>query len=252
MKRLPKGHHDWGFQYMALRPTGNRRYCVVWAAQAARKPLPLLRMGPVDFMFTIRSRKSSKVVCLFVFVWGVCRNGTFPPKHHWKRWGRACPSPCPAGFLGGKGVATPNISDSGPGSIKSYPKDLWVGQVPDTAICSRIQIMLVSMSLDRFSAVPPSLSFPGGEGGTPETRSNTNRNQHEFKPRAVSSTYLDSEQQTKIYILVLLCFWPLFGQSWPQERAQRPRLEKRYIHQRKLARGIDPKAPRKLKSKIWP
>ncbi len=42
------------------------------------------------------------------------------------------------------------------------------------------------------------------------------------------------------------------GQSWTQEHAQRPRLKKRYMNQRTLARGIDVKAPRKLKSKIWP
>ena len=47
-------------------------------------------------------------------------------------------------------------------------------------------------------------------------------------------------------------FWPIFGQSWAQERAQRPRLEKRYINQRRLAREIDSKAPNKLKSKMWP
>ncbi len=35
----------------------------------------------------------------------------------------------------------------------------------------------------------------------------------------------------------------MFGQSWAQERAQRPRLEKRYINQRKLTREIDSKAP---------
>jgi hypothetical protein len=57
-------------------------------------------------------------------------------------------------------------------------------------------------------------------------------------------TYLDSEQETKIYILVVLGFGPVFGQTWAQEPAQRPRLEKRYINQRKLAREIDSKAPR--------
>ncbi len=43
-------------------------------------------------------------------------------------------------------------------------------------------------------------------------------------------SYLDSEQETKIYILVVLGFWPVFGQSWAQEPAQRPRLEQRYIN----------------------
>ena len=33
-------------------------------------------------------------------------------------------------------------------------------------------------------------------------------------------------------------FLSVFGQSWAQERAQRPRLEKRYINQRKLAPGV--------------
>ena len=56
------------------------------------------------------------------------------------------------------------------------------------------------------------------------------------------TTYLDSEQDTKIYILVFRCFWSVFGQSWAQEPAQRPRLEKRCINQRKLAREIDSKA----------
>ncbi len=54
-------------------------------------------------------------------------------------------------------------------------------------------------------------------------------------------TYLDSEQETKIYILVVLSCWPVFGQSWGQERL---RLEKRCINQRKLARKIDSKSPR--------
>ncbi len=35
----------------------------------------------------------------------------------------------------------------------------------------------------------------------------------------------------------------MFGQSWAQEPAQRPRLEKRYMNQRKLTREIDPEAP---------
>ncbi len=61
-------------------------------------------------------------------------------------------------------------------------------------------------------------------------------------------TYLDSEQETKIYILVSLVFLPFFGQSWAPERAQRPQLETRYMNQRNLAREIDSKAPRKLKS----
>ncbi len=37
-------------------------------------------------------------------------------------------------------------------------------------------------------------------------------------------------------------FGPVFGQSWAQEPAKRPRLEKRYINQRTLAREIDSKA----------
>ncbi len=57
---------------------------------------------------------------------------------------------------------------------------------------------------------------------------------------------------TKIYSLVVLGFGPVFGQTWAQENAQRPRLEKRYINQRKIEREIDSKAPRKLKYKIWP
>ncbi len=34
-------------------------------------------------------------------------------------------------------------------------------------------------------------------------------------------------------------FWSVFGQSTAQDLAQRPRLEKRYINQRNLAREID-------------
>ncbi len=80
-----------------------------------------------------------------------------------------------------------------------------------------------------------------------------------------NQTYLDSEQQAKqnkqthIYIytyvfgfLCLICFLMVFGQSWAQERARRPRLGKLYINQHKLTREIDPKATRKLKYKIWP
>ncbi len=66
------------------------------------------------------------------------------------------------------------------------------------------------------------------------------------------SSYLDSEQEAKIYVGVVLCCLPIFGQSGAQERAQRPRLEKRYINQTKLAREIDSMAPRKVKFKIWP
>ncbi len=43
----------------------------------------------------------------------------------------------------------------------------------------------------------------------------------------------------------------IFGQSWAQERAQRLRLEKRCMNQRKLAREIDSKAPGYLKA-VWP
>ncbi len=45
-------------------------------------------------------------------------------------------------------------------------------------------------------------------------------------------------------MLVVLGFWPVFGQSWAQEPAQRPRLEKRNINQRKLTREIDSKGSR--------
>jgi hypothetical protein len=41
------------------------------------------------------------------------------------------------------------------------------------------------------------------------------------------------------YMCVFLVFGAVFGQSWAQELAQRPRLEKCCINQRKLARGID-------------
>ncbi len=46
-----------------------------------------------------------------------------------------------------------------------------------------------------------------------------------------------------------LGFWQVFGKSWAQESAQRPRLEKPYTHERKLAQDIDSKAPRTLKIK---
>ena len=69
--------------------------------------------------------------------------------------------------------------------------------------------------------------------------------------RTISFAYLDSEEETKLYILVFLDFGPDFGQSWARERAQRPRLEKCYINQRKLARETESKTP-KLKSKIRP
>ncbi len=67
-----------------------------------------------------------------------------------------------------------------------------------------------------------------------------------------TASYLDSQQETKTYILLFRCFWFVFGESWAQECAQRPRLEKPYINQQKLSRNIDSKAPRQLKSKIWP
>ncbi len=51
------------------------------------------------------------------------------------------------------------------------------------------------------------------------------------------------EQEAKTYILVFLSFWPVSGQSWAEEPAQRPRPEKRYMNQRKLNREIDSKAP---------
>ncbi len=45
-----------------------------------------------------------------------------------------------------------------------------------------------------------------------------------------------------IYIMIVfLVFLPVFGHTWAQERAQRPRLEQRYINQRKLIREIDSK-----------
>ncbi len=44
-------------------------------------------------------------------------------------------------------------------------------------------------------------------------------------------------------MIVFLGFWSVFGQTWAQERAQRPRLEKRYINHRKSAREIDAKTP---------
>ncbi len=49
---------------------------------------------------------------------------------------------------------------------------------------------------------------------------------------------------TYIYIYIYISFigfGRMFGQSWAQERAQRPRLKKRYINQRKLSREIDSK-----------
>ncbi len=42
--------------------------------------------------------------------------------------------------------------------------------------------------------------------------------------------------------IFFLNFRPIFSQSWAQERAQRPRLEKCCINQRQLAREIDSKA----------
>ncbi len=44
------------------------------------------------------------------------------------------------------------------------------------------------------------------------------------------------------HFFVFLGFWSVFGQSWAQVPAQRPRLEKCYINQRKLTREIDSKA----------
>ncbi len=35
-------------------------------------------------------------------------------------------------------------------------------------------------------------------------------------------------------ILIVLGFWPVFGESWAQECAQPPRLEKDYIDQPKI------------------
>ncbi len=71
----------------------------------------------------------------------------------------------------------------------------------------------VTLKILRASATPP---------GRRRRRLGTNRN---------------------IYCVLLLCgFWPVFGQSWAQERAQRSRLEKRCINQRKLSRGIVSKA----------
>ncbi len=52
-----------------------------------------------------------------------------------------------------------------------------------------------------------------------------------------------NNMETKMCILVFLCVGPVFGQSWAQKPAQRPRLEKRYINQRELSREIDSKAP---------
>ena len=49
-----------------------------------------------------------------------------------------------------------------------------------------------------------------------------------------------------MYILVVLGFWSVFGQSWAREPAQRPRLEKRYINQRKLAQEIASRALQKV------
>ncbi len=57
-------------------------------------------------------------------------------------------------------------------------------------------------------------------------------------------TYLGSGQESKIYILVFLGFGQVFGQSWAQQRAQRPRLEKGYMYHRTLTREIDSNAPR--------
>ncbi len=57
--------------------------------------------------------------------------------------------------------------------------------------------------------------------------------------------------ENRIYILVFHGFRLVFGQSWDQELAQRPRLEKRYINQRTLAREIDSKAPRLKIVYIW-
>ncbi len=51
-----------------------------------------------------------------------------------------------------------------------------------------------------------------------------------------------------IFVFVLLFgfsrVWQVFGQIWAQQPAQRTRLEKHNINQRKLARDIDSKAPR--------
>jgi hypothetical protein len=55
-----------------------------------------------------------------------------------------------------------------------------------------------------------------------------------FWAMALSQPFLDSAQETKQYILVFLVSLQVFGQSWAQEPAQRPRLEKRYTNQRTL------------------
>ncbi len=59
-------------------------------------------------------------------------------------------------------------------------------------------------------------------------------------------------RKLKMYMLVLLGVGHVSYQTLPQERAQRPRLEKHNMNQRTLARGIDSKALNKLKCKIWP
>jgi hypothetical protein len=41
--------------------------------------------------------------------------------------------------------------------------------------------------------------------------------------------------QVSWFLVSFLSFWSVFGQSWAREPAQRPRLEKIYINQRKLA-----------------
>ena len=78
--------------------------------------------------------------------------------------------------------------------------------------------------------------------GRPSSLNDPNTNQGITS--CVVSAYLDSEQETKIYILIFLGFGGIFGHSWAQEPAQRPRLEKHDIDQRKLTREIDSKAPK--------
>ncbi len=102
-----------------------------------------------------------------------------------------------------------------------------------------------------FGGVALTVRAPVGHCGWVTGRTDP---QFRFLVAAVwSYPYLDSEQETKLYSFnYFLGFWTVFGQSWAQQRAQRPRLEKRYMDQRGLVREIDSKAPRKLKSHIWP
>ncbi len=68
----------------------------------------------------------------------------------------------------------------------------------------------------------------------------------------IPCTEKDLYSETKIYILVLADFRPVFGsKSWARGRCERPRLDKRRRNQRTLARETDAKAT-KLKSKSQP